>query len=170
MTLRIVPVHFNEAKAFVTMWHRHLRPPVGGKFCIGVADDLDVLRGVAIVGLPVARRFNDKRTLEVTRVATDGTPNAPSKLYARAWEIAAAMGYDRLITYTHTLVYGPACAQPCEHWSCRAIRVSESGASLRGAGWVVVARRPPRPGWNRPSRPRTETGAEGIPRTLWEAQ
>lgn len=62
--LRIVPVRFEDACGFVAMWHRHHAPPVGCKFCIGVAA---------------------------------------------------------------------------------------------------------RPGWNMPSRPRNPNGAEGIPRTLWEA-
>ena len=52
--LRIVPVTFRDACGFVTMWHRHHAAPVGCKFCLGVADEADVLRGVAIVGRPVA--------------------------------------------------------------------------------------------------------------------
>ncbi len=33
-----------------------------------------------------------------------------------------------------------------------------------------VAKRPARPGWNCPSRPRNSTGTEGIARTRWVAQ
>jgi hypothetical protein len=29
MTLRIVPVDFRQARAFIQAWHRHHRPPVG---------------------------------------------------------------------------------------------------------------------------------------------
>jgi hypothetical protein len=148
VTLRVVPVRFREACGFVEMWHRHHQPPVGCKFCLGVADGDGVLRGVAIVGRPVARHFDDGQTLEVTRICTDGTANANSMLYAAAWRAAKALGYTRLITYT---------------------QAGESGASLRAAGWRDVARRRPHPGWNRPSRPRRLTGTEGIPRTLWEA-
>lgn len=108
----------------------------------------EVLVGVAIVGRPVARSFDDGRTLEVTRVATDGTPNASSMLYAAAWRAASAMGFRRLVTYT-------------QH--------GESGASLRAAGWSVIAERPPRPGWNMPSRPRQLRGTESVQRYLWEA-
>lgn len=146
--LRIVPVSFRDACGFVEMWHRNHAPPTGHKFSLGVADDGDVLRGVAIVGRPVARRLDNGLTLEVTRTATDGTPNANSALYGAAWRAAKALGYRRLVTYTQR---------------------GETGVSLRAAGWRVIAERPARPGWNRPSRPRRLTGTEGIPRFLWEA-
>lgn len=146
--LHLVPVRFRTAAAFVAMWHRHHQPPKGMVFAVGVADDAGVLRGVAIVGRPVARRLDNGQTLEVTRTATDGTSNANSMLYGAAWRAARALGYTRLITYT---------------------QAGESGASLRGAGWRVIAERPANPGWDRPSRPRQPTGAENIPRTLWEA-
>src|SRR5258707_13750897 len=74
------------------MWHRHLEPPRGHKFCTGVANDLNVLVGVAIVGRPVARLSQDGLTLEVTRTATDGTRNAGSMPYAACWRAAKALG------------------------------------------------------------------------------
>ncbi|MFD6025677.1 XF1762 family protein [Streptomyces griseoluteus] len=143
-----MPVRFSDAAAFVTMWHRHHLAPRGMKFTVGVADDDEVLHGVVIVGRPVARHFDNGHTLEVTRSATDGTPNANSMLYGAARRATFALGYARLITYTQS---------------------GETGASLRAAGWRVIAERPARPGWTRPSRPRNATGTEGIPRTLWEA-
>lgn len=149
MTLRVVPVRWREAAAFVADHHRHHAPPVGGVFWLGVAVD-DVLVGVAIVGRPSGRGFDDGLTLEVTRTATDGTPNANSMLYAAAWRAARALGYARLVTYT----------QPT---------AGETGASLRAAGWRVIAERPARAGWNVPSRPRDGHGVDGMPRTLWEA-
>lgn len=145
--LRIVPIRFREACGFIEMWHRHHGPPQGCKFCLGLAAG-DVLVGVAVVGRPVARFLDDGSTLEVTRTATDGTPNANSMLYAAAWRVTRELGYARLITYTQE---------------------GESGGSLRGAGWRVVVQRRARPGWNMPSRPRSLNGSEGIPRTLWEA-
>ncbi|MFD7609677.1 XF1762 family protein [Streptomyces sp. NPDC059828] len=148
MPLHLVPVRFRDAAAFVAMWHRHNPPPVGMIFAVGAADDEGTLRGVAIVGRPVARHLDDGRTLEVTRTATDGTRNANSLLYGAAWRAAKALGYTRLITYTQG---------------------GEPGASLRAAGWRVLAQRPPRSGWSCPSRPREQHGAEHIPRTLWEA-
>jgi hypothetical protein len=55
---------------------------------------------VAIVGRPVARHLDDGWTREVTRLCTDSTPNACSKLYGAAWQAAKSLGYIRLITYT----------------------------------------------------------------------
>ncbi|MEU0857488.1 XF1762 family protein [Streptomyces griseofuscus] len=146
--LHVVPVRQKDAKDFVTAWHRHHRPPPGAVFCLGAADEVGVLRGVAIVGRPVARMLDDGRTLEVTRTATDGTANVNSLLYGAAWRAAKALGYSRLITYS---------------------QAGESGASLRGAGWRVLAQRPPRRGWDCPSRPRTPRGVDQVARTLWEA-
>ncbi|MGK5733189.1 XF1762 family protein [Streptomyces sp. URMC 124] len=148
MSLHLTPIRFREARAFVAMWHRHHPPPVGLIFAIGAADDDGVLRGVAIVGRPIARMLDDGQTLEVTRTATDGHRNVNSLLYGAAWRAAKALGYRRLITYT---------------------QCGESGASLRGAGWRIVAHRPARPGWDRPSRPRASHETDHIPRTLWEA-
>lgn len=145
--LQLVPVSFATACGFVALWHRHHRPPIGCKYCIGVASG-ETLVGVAIIGRPVARVADNGHTLEVTRTATDGTPNANSMLYAAARRAAFALGYRRLITYT-------------QH--------GETGASLRAANWHVIAERPARPGWSVPSRPRVDRGVDGIPRTLWEA-
>jgi hypothetical protein len=144
--LAVVPVSFRDACQFVTDWHRHHAPPVGHKFSLGVAAET-LLVGVAIVGRPVARSFDNGATLEVLRCATDGTEHVNSMLYAAAWRAAKALGYRRLITYT---------------------QAGESGASLRAAGWRIIAERPARPGWDTPSRPRAVKNA-GVQRYLWEA-
>lgn len=70
MSLRLVPVTFKEACGFVEMWHRHLPPPVGHKFSIGVANGTELV-GVAMVGRPVARHYDDGLTLEVNRTVAD---------------------------------------------------------------------------------------------------
>jgi len=70
-----------------------------------------------IVGRPVARHRDDGFTAEVTRLCTDGTKNACSKLYAAAWRAARAMGYRQIGTY---------------------ILESEEGTSLKTAGWKVL--------------------------------
>lgn len=145
MRLTLVPVPFTEAKAFIEVWHRHLKPPRSHKFSLGAADHDGVLVAVAVVGRPVARGLDDGRTLEVTRLASDGTPNACSMLYAASWRATRALAYRRLVTYT---------------------RADETGASLRAVGWQPVAALPPREGWHPPRRPR----AEGVSRTRWEAQ
>lgn len=145
-TMRIVPVEFKDACEFVAAHHRHHEPPIGHKFSLGVAVG-EVLVGVAIVGRPVSRIIQATgRTLEVIRTATDGTRNANSMLYGAAKRVTFALGYDRLITYTQD---------------------GESGASLRAAGYRVIAQRPPRAGWDVPSRPR-ENKNDHVARTLWE--
>ncbi|GAA1105088.1 XF1762 family protein [Nocardiopsis metallicus] len=145
MGLTLVPVPFAEAKAFIDVWHRHLKAPRGHKFSLGIADDDGVLVAVAVVGRPVARGLDDGRTLEVTRLASDGTRNTCSMLYAASWRAARALAYRRLVTYT---------------------RADETGASLRAAGWKPVAALPSREGWHPPRRPR----AEGVSRIRWEAR
>jgi hypothetical protein len=145
--LEIVPVSFADACRFVAQHHRHHKPPVGHKFSLGVAK-AGVLVGVAIVGRPVSRVIQaEGDALEVTRSATDGTPNANSALYGAAWRATKALGYSRLITYTQD---------------------GESGSSLRAAGYRTVGSRPARKGWDAPSRPREGNGTDNIARTLWE--
>jgi hypothetical protein len=118
MSTRVVPVSFADAAAFVAEHHRHHVAPVGHKFSLGLADG-DVLVGVAMIGRPVARAFDDGLTLEVNRTCIAGdVPNGNSQLYGAAWRAAKALGYRRLVTYT---------------------QAGESGASLRGAGWTVAA-------------------------------
>jgi hypothetical protein len=87
--------------------------PQGALFALGVEKGGELV-GVAIVGRPVGRGLQDGRTVEITRVATDGTRNACSFLYGRCRRAAAALGYRRVITYT---------------------RQDESGASPRAAGF-----------------------------------
>lgn len=145
MNLRLTPISIQEARAYVTKHHRHHIAPVGGLFAVAVSDG-DVIHGVAIVGRPVARALNDGYTAEVTRVATDGAKNACSMLYGAAWRASRALGYRKLITYTlHT----------------------ESGVSLRAAGWRVVGETPGR-SWDVPGRPRVDKHPT-IPKFRWEA-
>lgn len=146
MKLRIVPLKLSEANAFVAAEHRHHKPVVGHRFSIGCASG-ERLVGAAIVGRPVARSFDDGVTAEVTRLVTDGTPNACSMLYAASWRAWRAMGGHRLITY---------------------ILASEPGTSLRAAGWQELYTTRNRPkGWDTPAR-RRESGPQ-EPKTLWEA-
>lgn len=147
MTLRIVPTSFRAAAAFVEEHHRHHKAPRGMKFAIGLALG-DELVGVAMVGRPVARHYDDGLTLEVNRTCIAGeVPNGNSMLYGAAWRAAKALGYRRLITYT---------------------QAGESGASLRAAGWTVYAELSPRKGWDTPTRTRSSHGVDGVARTLWE--
>ncbi|WP_433418831.1 XF1762 family protein [Microtetraspora malaysiensis] len=145
--MKSIPVTLQTARAFVAWTHGHLPPPQRATFAIGVATEDGTLVGVVIAGRPVARPFDDGFTIEVTRLATDGTANACSALLAAAWRAARAMGYRLLITYT---------------------LATEPGTSLRAAGLRRVAERPARSGWNTPSRPRVAHGADGVARVLWE--
>ena len=70
--LQLVPVSIREATEFVRRHHRHHKPPTGAKFAIGCAEGGEIV-GVARVGRPVARHLDDGWTVEVNRVATDGT-------------------------------------------------------------------------------------------------
>jgi hypothetical protein len=150
LSLRIVPLTFRQACAFVEEHHRHHGAPRGCRFVLGVAEG-DELVGVAMVGRPVARHYDDGLTLEVNRTCTNGTKNANSMLYGAAWRAAKALGYSRLVTYT---------------------QAGETGASLRAAGWHVVAEREARGSWAEASvklrNLRDPVGAGGVQRTLWE--
>jgi hypothetical protein len=145
--LIIVPIALRTARAFIAWSHRHLLPPQGAKFAIGVNTPDGTLVGVVTAGRPVSRVLDDGFTIEVTRLATDGTSNACSALLGAAWRAARAMGYRRLITYT---------------------RADEPGTSLHAAGLRRVAACPARKGWDTPSRPRTSRGADHTARVLWE--
>ena len=116
MSLTVIPLELKEANAFVAKLHRHHKPTVGHRFSIGCIDKDGILRGVCIVGRPVARLAGHPRdVLEVTRLCTDGTYNACSILYAAAANAGKALGYCRIQTYTLPI---------------------EGGASLRASGWV----------------------------------
>jgi len=73
---------------------------------------------------------DQRNTVEVTRLATDGAKNACSFLYAAAARAAQALGYQNIQTF---------------------ILASEPGTSLIAAGWQCLG---PSDGgdWNRPSR------------------
>jgi hypothetical protein len=97
--LELTPITLREARAYVTENHRHHDAPQGGIFALAVSER-DAVRGVAIVGRPVARMASDGWTAEVVRCCTDGAQNAPSMLYRACWRAARAMGYRKLVTYT----------------------------------------------------------------------
>ena len=151
MSVLIIPVFQGEAKEFVRNFHRHNKPPVGSIFCVGASDGRSLV-GVVIVGRPIAKSMQDGGTLEVSRccVRDDAPKGTCSALYAAAWRAAKALGWRRLITYTLQ---------------------SESGASLRGAGWKILAERAA----NDPKRWQSRRGREwqpvvGQPKLLWEAR
>lgn len=136
---------FRQACELVDQLHRHHRRPQGHKFSLVARIDGELV-GVAIIGRPVARHFDDGRTLEVTRLATNGARNVCSALYRAAWDGTRGIRFGRIITYTQT---------------------GESGASLRAAGWIRLGELAPRKGWDVPSRPRADRGTDNVARILW---
>lgn len=108
------PLTLAQANERVACLHRHHKPAQGHRFSIGAFLDGQCV-GAVIVGRPVARCVDQYLVAEVTRLATDGTKNSCSFLYARAARAAEAMGFTRIQTYTLP---------------------EEGGASLRAAGWI----------------------------------
>ena len=97
--VRIIPLSFRQAQAFIRAHHRHHPPPLGHKFSLAVVT-VNGIVGVAMVGRPVSRMLDDGLTLEVARLCTVGMPNSCSMLYGAARRAAKAMGYRRIVTYT----------------------------------------------------------------------
>lgn len=146
MALSLRPITFRDACGFVKEHHRHHKPPQGHKGSVAVEDD-GRLCGVAMVGRPVSRHLDDNHTAEVTRLCTDGTRNACSKLYAAAATLAKGFGYERVITY---------------------IREDEPGTSLKASGWKCLGEAGGGQ-WTCPSRPRKKSKND-CKKRLWEKQ
>lgn len=130
--MKPIPLELKETNMYVAMLHRHLTPIYRDKFRLGAVKH-GKLVGVIQVGRPVARCLDNGLTLEVLRLCSDGTRNVCSFLYTRAARIASEMGYAGIITY---------------------ILDSESGASLRAAGWTRDSTVRGH-SWSCPSRPRS---------------
>lgn len=149
--MKIVPIGWRVACEFIKKHHRHHKQPRGQKLAIGCHDGTGLV-GVATLGRPNARAWDDGTMAEVTRTCTDGTFNANSMLYGATRRVAMALGYACLVTY---------------------IQKGETGASLKGAGWRFVRAIPPRKNWANSSRKlkhlRDASAEEGVPRELWEA-
>ena len=99
--LKVIPLSLKEANNFIDKYHRHNKRCAGHKFSIG-AEYQGKLVGVAIIGRPVARKLDDKLTLEINRncVLDDAPKGTCSFLYARAIKIWQSMGGKKIITYT----------------------------------------------------------------------
>jgi len=131
MTLKIIHLELADANSLVSELHRHHKPVVGHRFSVGVIQG-PFLVGAAIVGRPVARAVDQRNTIEVTRLVTDGTKNACSILYAACARAGRELGYTKIQTY---------------------ILETEPGTSLRAAGWEKEADTAGG-SWDTPSRPR----------------
>ena len=115
--VKVIPLTLKEANQLVSQWHRHHKPVVGCRFCIGAANGLDLV-GAAICGRPISRMVCHQSVLEVTRLVTNGNPNACSFLYGACARIAKEMGFQKIQTY---------------------VLEEELGTSLKAAGWKFEA-------------------------------
>jgi hypothetical protein len=149
--MRIVPLTLREANDFVELHHRHSARTSndGGKFAIGLYRDSELI-GAAIVGRPVARMLQEPGTAELLRccVSANAPRNATSRLAARARRIWQLMGGRRMVTYT---------------------LARESGASMRGAGFLPDGEVPAR-AWDTPSRRRQSRAIEREDKLRWASE
>lgn len=132
----VVPLELADANLFVAEHNRHAIPVRGHKFSQGlVLKASGEICGVAITGRPVSRALDNGWTLEITRNCTDGTKDAASALYGAALRAAFALGYRRVVTYTHK---------------------GEPGSSLSASGFRVIGQVTGR-SWDCAARPRVKT-------------
>lgn len=131
-----MPTTLKQANAFVGELHRHHDAVVGHRWSVGCRKN-DQLVGVEIVGRPVAQKTEQYVIAEVTRLCTDGTKNACSFLYALTARIAKEMGFDHIQTF---------------------ILLTESGVSLKAAGWTFDGITHSGTHQNRPNRRTDEHG------------
>ncbi len=146
--VKVCPLTIKRANQIVREWHRHNKPTQGGRFALGAIHENELV-AVAIVGRPLARMLAGEDIAEVTRVCTtDAAPrNACSFMYGACRRVWFSMGGTRLITYTLK---------------------SESGASLRGAGWIPTAETAGGQQWGRTSRPRGDQEIVAQVKIRWE--
>ncbi len=130
--MKIRPCTIRAARIYIAENHRHNAAPNGALFAVGLERDNGELAGVGLCARPVARMLADGFTCEITRLCTDGTPNACSMIYGALCRAAKALGYKRVVTYTLQ---------------------SEPGSSLRAANFKIAAEVRYK-SWNTPSRPR----------------
>ena len=145
--MRIVPLNLREANELVSRYHRHHKPVIFHRFSIGLVDENGIYIGAAICGRPVARMCDQKMTLEIARLVTNGEHNACSALYGACARIAKEMGFSKIQTY---------------------ILETESGISLRAAGWereVETAGG----SWSRATRERNDQHPL-LPKVRWAKQ
>ena len=146
---RFVPCKPKQANEFIAQHHRHNKPVDhrAFRYSVGLVTQEGELIGVGIAGLPIARKNDDGKTIEILRVCVmEGYPNANSRLYGRMKEIGKLMGYTHFITYTLQ---------------------SESASSLKAVGASVEAVINRESKWSRPTRPRAEQNISYQPKLRW---
>ena len=152
----VKPITIKKANEFVSEHHRHHRPTSrnSGRWAIAAFHVVTgEMVGIAIVGNPVSATYMDGVTAEITRLCVH--ENAPkgtcSFLVSRCGSIWKMMGGEKIITYTLT---------------------SETGASLRGAGWQLVGTVQPHNRWvdkgKRDGIPRDDLDIYKLKKFRWE--
>ncbi len=152
--MKLRPTTLRKANDFVALHHRHNGRTArnGGKWACSIEIENECV-GVAIVGNPLSATLMDGYTAEVLRVCTieKADRGGCSMLYQACWRAWQAMGGRRMITYTLT---------------------TESGASLRGAGWKIVGQtKPCKPGWRKKDHldaERTYAPVMGLVKNRWQ--
>jgi hypothetical protein len=122
------PISRKDAFSWIKATHSHLKKlPAGDLFRVGVFVE-GRLVCVALAGRPVASQYGPYHTIEVSRVASDGsTNNAASKAIGAILRAATALGYKEAVTYT---------------------MLCELGTSYLATGWSLDGVTSP-PGWGR---------------------
>lgn len=116
--LKIVHLELKEINEIIEKHHRHHKRVQGHRFSIGAIEQkTGELVGGCSVGRPVARMLDQKNTLEVTRLVTNGHKNACSFLYSAAARAGKELGYKDIHTY---------------------VLAEEDGTSLIAAGWTLL--------------------------------
>lgn len=144
-----IPIKFSEAEEFISRYHSHNEPPQGWKFGCSVANTaINQIVGVTTIGRPVARHYDDGKTLEITRncirddLSRKYVKNASSKLYAAAWRATKNLGYEKLITYT--------------------IKNKEQATPLKATGFEILEEKCGGGNWSSKSRKRNYEGPKGT--------
>lgn len=137
----VKPITIKRANEFIEKNHRHHRPTARntGRWALAAYDLNNKMVGAVIAGNPVSATYMDGVTIELTRLCVhESAPKGTcSFLISRCCSIWKMMGGEKIITYT---------------------LASETGASLRGAGWTLAATVKPHKRWL------NKTKSDGIAR------
>lgn len=129
------PITIKSANEFIKSFHRHHRPTIrnNGRWAMAALDNSQKIVGVVIAGNPVSATYMDGWTIELTRLCVkEGAPKGTcSFLLGKCCSIWRTMGGKRVITYTLE---------------------TESGASLKGAGWNLAGTVQPHKRWQNKSK------------------
>lgn len=136
------PITIKAANEFIKSFHRHHRPTIrnSGKWALAAMNSNDEMVGVVIAGNPLSPNYMDGYTIELTRlcVKKDAPKGTCSFLLSRCCKLWRTMGGKKVLTYTLD---------------------SESGSSLKGAGWKLAGIVKPHNRWT------NRTKVDGIERS-----